>query len=269
MDKPALLALIAKLEARALFFGILVAIGVAGESVYGIRLYWNNRKLQRMEVRDSQAQQAEIARLNNDTERLRANNLTTLQLLLPRHLNQNAIGENGRLLAGLKQFAGIPVFVQHVDDHEAKELALEMLTLFRGCGMIAVPVDQLRTHMPEFAITEGVTIYTHRSQHPEEAPYDLDTVPPLKTDTPEEKAWFAARMFTKAFLLWGVQTFPNDLPDFDTSPLAFSSARNSLFVAVGPLPTSKLVAMRERMLYELQHSTGLVPEPSPRVLNKQ
>ncbi len=43
MDKGALLALISNLEKWALFFGILVAIGVAGESVYGIRLYWNNR----------------------------------------------------------------------------------------------------------------------------------------------------------------------------------------------------------------------------------
>ena len=75
MDKSTLLGLIAKLEAWALFFGIMVAIGVAGESVYGIRLYWNNRKLHVIEGQEAQALEAEVACLNHATEGLRSANL--------------------------------------------------------------------------------------------------------------------------------------------------------------------------------------------------
>jgi hypothetical protein len=44
--KDALEAVLSKIEGWLLFFGIFVVIGVAGESVFGIRAWWNNRKLQ-------------------------------------------------------------------------------------------------------------------------------------------------------------------------------------------------------------------------------
>jgi hypothetical protein len=67
MDKSALEALISRLEVWALIFGVIVAIGVAGESVYGIRLWWNNRKLQAMQASEAESQRLAIAELTEKT----------------------------------------------------------------------------------------------------------------------------------------------------------------------------------------------------------
>jgi hypothetical protein len=67
MDKSSLEALIKWLEVWSAIFGVIVLIGVAGESFFGIRLLWNNWKLQRSQAAESEALRAEIARLNNDT----------------------------------------------------------------------------------------------------------------------------------------------------------------------------------------------------------
>lgn len=64
MDKSAIEALLARIDIWLLIFGVLVVIGVAGESFFGIRHWWNSRKLQTMQRTDELNLQAEIARLN-------------------------------------------------------------------------------------------------------------------------------------------------------------------------------------------------------------
>lgn len=64
MDKSALEALIEWLEFWSWIFGVVVAIGVAGESVFGIRLLWNNWKLQGIQ----NAETAEAKRRQADAE---------------------------------------------------------------------------------------------------------------------------------------------------------------------------------------------------------
>jgi hypothetical protein len=49
VTKEALQTLISQLEVGALIFGVIVVIGVAGESVYGVRIWWNNKKLHKLE----------------------------------------------------------------------------------------------------------------------------------------------------------------------------------------------------------------------------
>ena len=66
MDKLELENLLARIDIWLLIFGVVVVVGVAGESIFGIRHWWNSRKLQEIQKSESQAQQLEIARLNKD-----------------------------------------------------------------------------------------------------------------------------------------------------------------------------------------------------------
>ena len=68
VTKEALEALIGRLEFWALIFGILVAIGVAGESVYGVRIWWNNRKLHDAELSENRNLQVQISAANDHAQ---------------------------------------------------------------------------------------------------------------------------------------------------------------------------------------------------------
>ena len=65
IDKSSLETLIRSLEIWAAIFGVIVVVGVAGESFFGIRLLWNNWKLQRLQASDN-------ARLLNDVAQANA-----------------------------------------------------------------------------------------------------------------------------------------------------------------------------------------------------
>jgi hypothetical protein len=134
MDKDSLLALIGNLEKWALFFGILVAIGVAGESVYGIRLYWNNRKLHEIEDRDATAQRKEIARLSNETAeanvrakeaeaRAAEANLALERFKAPRTLTAE---EFAHVTEAARPFAGMKFSIALFNDPEPINLAAQI-----------------------------------------------------------------------------------------------------------------------------------------------
>lgn len=53
-------------EKWVIFFGILVAVGVVGESVYGFRTWWNNRKLHATEQAIDELRQAQIVDARRD-----------------------------------------------------------------------------------------------------------------------------------------------------------------------------------------------------------
>jgi hypothetical protein len=46
MDKAQLDTLLGRIDVWLLIFGVVVVVGVAGESFFGIRHWWNSRKLQ-------------------------------------------------------------------------------------------------------------------------------------------------------------------------------------------------------------------------------
>lgn len=81
---------IARLEFWALIFGIIVVVGVAGESVFGIRIWWNGRKLATVHKRESVVLQAEMVRLGN----------------LTAEANARAADANARAAEAAKQAAG-------------------------------------------------------------------------------------------------------------------------------------------------------------------
>ncbi len=63
MDKTELEAVLARIDIWLLVFGIIVVVGVAGESFFGMRHWWNSRKLQALQQAENDEQRAEIARL--------------------------------------------------------------------------------------------------------------------------------------------------------------------------------------------------------------
>ena len=66
MDKSQLEALLGKIDVWLLVFGAVVVIGVAGESFFGIRHWWNSRKLQAIQASEEQEREETIARLNRE-----------------------------------------------------------------------------------------------------------------------------------------------------------------------------------------------------------
>jgi len=68
MTKEALDALISRLEIRAVIFGVIVGIGVVGESVYGFRIWWNNRKLRKLQDEENLALQLKISEFQQKAE---------------------------------------------------------------------------------------------------------------------------------------------------------------------------------------------------------
>jgi DNA polymerase III delta prime subunit len=67
VTKEALETLIRHLELWALIFGALVVIGVAGETVFGLRIWWNNRKLQKIQESENVELQIKLSSLQQKT----------------------------------------------------------------------------------------------------------------------------------------------------------------------------------------------------------
>src|SRR5689334_429457 len=64
--KASLEGIIGNIDVWLLVFGMFVVIGVAGESVFGIRAWWNNRKLQAVQQQIDDTRQTEAARFNKE-----------------------------------------------------------------------------------------------------------------------------------------------------------------------------------------------------------
>src|SRR5271169_100609 len=70
--KEALDAVLDSIERWAIFFAVVVGIGVCGEAIYSARAWWNNRKLHVVQHAIDQLRQAEVARLTSEAESSRA-----------------------------------------------------------------------------------------------------------------------------------------------------------------------------------------------------
>lgn len=70
MDKAQLETLLARIDIWLFVFGVIVVIGVAGESLYCIRYWRNSRKLQAIQREVGREREEEIARLKKEAEQL-------------------------------------------------------------------------------------------------------------------------------------------------------------------------------------------------------
>lgn len=71
MDKSQIQTLLARIDVWLLVFGVIVVVGVAGESFFGIRHWWNSRKLQTIQEAEERQREETIAKLNQEAAALR------------------------------------------------------------------------------------------------------------------------------------------------------------------------------------------------------
>ncbi|HTW64008.1 MAG TPA: hypothetical protein VME17_05295 [Bryobacteraceae bacterium] len=126
MTKVDLEAVIAVMEKWSIFFGILVAIGVTGESIVGFRLWRRNAELKAIQER-------EIAELAHGTATA-TRRAAELQLLIqPRELSdeqQHAITDSLKMLAGRGLLIG-----SHWNDVESARLARQIKGVLNNAGV--------------------------------------------------------------------------------------------------------------------------------------
>jgi hypothetical protein len=132
VDKTELEALLARIDIWLLVFGIVVVVGVAGESFFGIRHWWNSRKLQAVQEKENLALQKEI-------EGLRKDNLELAKSIAPRILGISSAGGKSNI-DGIKAFAGMQVIIEALPESEPQMAAgyIEQIVV-SGAGWKLIP----------------------------------------------------------------------------------------------------------------------------------
>jgi hypothetical protein len=181
MDKSSIEALIRWLEIWSAIFGVIVVVGVAGESFFGIRLLWNNWKLQRLQTVESGTLKVELARLANESEKdkleiMKAHrgaeeakrdaavaNLELEKLKAPRVLSA---GQLATLIAELKPFASRPTPFKNpmnridvfalLSHGEVNGLRDQIVSALRRAGWDARP--NMNRRVSASHIVEGVVV---------------------------------------------------------------------------------------------------------------
>jgi hypothetical protein len=174
MDKAQIDALLARIDVWLLVFGVIVVIGVAGESFFGIRHWWNSRKLQTIQSAEEQERQETIARLNNGAanaeqqaqsfqlqiaqanERTARAELELAKLKAPRVLTEE---QQRELVAALKPFPNTAISIEfEYADGEAKALAMQLWGVLTKAGW-KVGFGSPTAGMPEYAAnTLGIVV---------------------------------------------------------------------------------------------------------------
>jgi hypothetical protein len=147
MDKSELEALLARIDVWLLVFGIIVVVGVAGESFFGIRHWWNSRKLKVLQDKENADQAAEISRLRTAAaEALRqaadANRMAEQERLARIKIEETLAwrrispGEYKALVSALRPHAGASVQVLKLGDMEAATFADDLIKTLRDSGWL-------------------------------------------------------------------------------------------------------------------------------------
>jgi hypothetical protein len=146
MDKSEIEALLARIDIWLLIFGIIVVIGVAGESFFGIRHWWNSRKLQTIQQTDELNLKAEIARLGNSAAeakeraaqaevRVAEANLELAKLKTPRTLNAE---QQKRIAEKLKPFTGKQFDIALLVEPETQDLLPQIEGALKAAGWVEI-----------------------------------------------------------------------------------------------------------------------------------
>ena len=182
--ESALEASLRTLDILLIIGGIFVAIGVVGESVFGF-LHW--RKSEQLNA----LQKSTIARLNHETEQLKASGREFERALAPRWINADVSVDP------LRKYAGTPLSIQITDDAlahsgDASKFALGLFVVMQKAGWSVKQVNEPGvTHLLSSLPIKDVEILTYgRSM----------TIPPSESESDElaVKAAYALRDFIEA-----------------------------------------------------------------------
>jgi hypothetical protein len=158
------------------------AIAIVGAVISGIVGYRIADTVQReanlgIAAANERAEQAHerVAQLDNETERLRAQNLSTQKALMPRRIIMGASSgdreKRQKLFDGVREFAGMTALIQVVPDFESSILAgdiANVLTQYAGWNVERVTEE--RTHIPFAFFSEGVLITNEEGELPRQEP---------------------------------------------------------------------------------------------------
>lgn len=160
MGKAELEAVIATLEKWSILFGVLVAIGVTGESVVGFRLWRRNDELKTIQEREIAGLADRAATANRRTAELQA-------LIQPREMSDEQLRE---VTNRLKSLTGRSLLIgSHWNDVESARLARQIKAALNAAGIglsNGNPDDQIGRY-PEVplglfggGVLSGVEIHT-------------------------------------------------------------------------------------------------------------
>jgi hypothetical protein len=143
---------LSRIDVWLLVFGILVVIGVGGESIFGIRAWWNNRKLQsiqreidaqktRLAQKESEAFSAAIAAATQRAAEAEARaaeaNLALAQFKAPRTITPQ---QRDRVVEAIRQFPRTPFDISSNTDSESVDFAVEIENLLLAAGWEEVDI---------------------------------------------------------------------------------------------------------------------------------
>jgi hypothetical protein len=121
-----------------MIFGIIVVVGVAGESVFGIVHWMQSRRLQAFQQIEEQQRKQDIARLENDTERAKADaaEARLQQERIKAQLSWRVLTPDivARMLPSLSGNPGLVLLAYTNNDPEALGLAIQFSRLFAQAG---------------------------------------------------------------------------------------------------------------------------------------
>jgi len=234
-NKEALESAIEHIDLWLLIFGLIVAVGVVGEFVYGFKAWRNNQKLHVVQQSIDQLRQTEIAHLNSDNLKLRIVNLPRSIVLMDRNGDKK---EREARRSEVNKYSGTTAYVRSVSDREPQQLAASIIGLLKESKW---NVMNLGPSIPPGPLTSGVRIMTREASmflpngqglaNPKEYKYSeiskaaqslcnllqLDLGPP----------------YGPAF--WGVKWEPEQ-PDPITGQYSFEFPKDSMFISVGEIP---------------------------------
>jgi hypothetical protein len=195
-------------------------------------------------ARDRQQSNVRIAELNNETQKLREDNLALQTAMLPRHLG--VIGIDGPPMsstwfAGMQQFAGTKLEIQFSDDPEAKNLANEVAIVAMQFGWRPEFIDSKRSHVDPARIADGIEV-----SYPTGKPWsEAEPVQPWFAWA--KAAEFLADSLTKAGMAVGDRRvsrygFDNKPPDFPGLSIQyFDPPLEGVYVKVGSRRISETI----------------------------
>jgi hypothetical protein len=181
-----------------------------------------------------------IAVLNNETERLKAENLSVQRLLMPRRLEVMSYSPSDAVAKKifeeawkLREFVGIEVLLQSAPDSEAETLSRDIWFMFKTQNWNVRVIDETESNFSAQHLNTGIRVYSP----------SLQTDPDL-ADKLLKAGQALERIFRMAMLGW--EDFPISL-SFENDPKwrvgspspalpSFASEPRALFVAVGPRP---------------------------------
>ncbi len=152
MTKQEIESSINTLEVLLIIFGVLVAVGVTGESVFGFRLWRRNIQLRDIQSAENRGQEREIERLKKESETIRLDTANAVARAADAE-KEAAIANEARLkieerlafrrispeahrgfVAALKPYAGSTVKVTKLGEFEAGLFADDLISVLKDAG---------------------------------------------------------------------------------------------------------------------------------------